>query len=239
MAEPRLIVFDCDGTLVDSQLLIVDAMRQAFQGAGLRAPERAQILRTVGLSVFEAMASLVPHESPETLQKLTTTYREWCFTLRQQPGMQEPLFEGAAALIHDLAIRADIILGIATGKSRRGVARMLGSAGLEGAFATIQTADDAPSKPHPAMLLQAMAETGVSPAQTVMIGDTAYDMQMAASAGVSAIGVAWGYHKQAELKKAGAAFVARSFAELALLLGMPPHAPSQSQSQPSVLVAAG
>jgi phosphoglycolate phosphatase len=209
---PTLIVFDCDGTLADSQHLIVEAMRRAFIGAGLPAPDRASILRTVGLSIPEAMASLAADQCPEVRAGLASSYREWCASLRQQP--QEPLFEGAASLLFGLAAQEHVALGIATGKSRRGVTRFIEHNGLQGLFSTIQTADDAPSKPHPAMLLQAMAETGASPEQTVMIGDTSYDMIMAACAKVAGIGVTWGYHSMAELKRAGAQSVVRSFAAL-------------------------
>jgi phosphoglycolate phosphatase len=125
------------------------------------------------------------------------------------------MFLGAASLLTRLAGREDLILGLATGKSRRGVLRFLELNGLDGVFATIQTADDAPSKPHPAMLLQAMEQTGVGPGATIMVGDTSHDMLMAAAAKVAGVGVAWGYHSAAELQRAGAKMIVRSFAALA------------------------
>jgi len=210
----KLIVFDCDGTLVDSQHLIAESMRLSFEGSGLAAPERTAILRTVGLSVPEAMRVLAQEQSPGTRDELARSYREWCMVLRRQPNTDEPLFPGAASLLFSLAAREDVLLGLATGKSRRGVTRFIEQNGLQGIFATVQTADDAPSKPHPAMLLQAMEETGATPGTTIMIGDTSYDMLMANCANVEGIGVSWGYHPVADLRKGGAKTIVRSFAAL-------------------------
>jgi phosphoglycolate phosphatase len=219
MTSPlTLIVFDCDGTLVDSQHVICEAMRLTFQGAGLEAPERSAILGTVGLSIDEAIAALAPDWPAELRNPMAPSYREWCTALRQQPHMQEPMFKGAAGLLFDLARNPGVMLGIATGKSRRGVMRFIERNDLQGCFSTIQTADDAPSKPHPAMLLQAMHETGATPETTVMVGDTSYDIMMAAHAKAAGIGVSWGYHPASELKRAGAQHVVTSFAALAWVL---------------------
>ncbi len=209
-----LIVFDCDGTLADSQYLIVEAMRLAFEDVGLDAPDRAAVLRTAGLSIPEALKYLAPGHHPDVRAELSGAYRNWCMTLRRQPEMEEPLFPGAATCLFNLAERDDVYLGLATGKSRRGVMRFIEQNGLQGVFSTLQTADDAPSKPHPAMLLQAMAETGAAPETTVMIGDTSYDMMMAAHAGATGIGVNWGYHTATDLMKGGAKSIVRSFAAL-------------------------
>ncbi len=215
---PVLVIFDCDGTLLDSQHVITEAMRLAFVGAGLAAPDRSTILRTVGLSIPEALAALAPGECQDTIDRIASTYREWCASLRRQPDNLEPMFPGAAELLSDLAARSDIVLGIATGKSRRGVMRFIQHHELQGVFSTIQTADDAPSKPHPAMLLQAMAETGAQPGTSIMIGDTSYDMVMAARAKVTGIGVTWGYQSHADLREAGANAIVNSFAALAQVL---------------------
>lgn len=209
-----LIIFDCDGTLVDSQHLIAEAMRLAFVDADLISPDRTSIIRTVGLSLPEAIAYLAPEQHSEMREELVRSYRQWYLTLRHQPQMQEPMFQGAASLLFDLAARDGVTVGVATGKSLRGVMRMIDNNNLNGIFSTIQTADNAPSKPNPAMLLQAMEETGASPETTIMIGDTSYDMIMAACANVDCIGVAWGYHTMAELKKAGAQMIVRSFGAL-------------------------
>jgi len=212
--SPTLIVFDCDGTLADSQHVIVEAMRLAFESVDLAAPGRGAILRTVGLSMPEAIKMLAPEQFPETRGDLIRSFRDHCAALRRQPHGQEPLFPGAASLLSKLAAKEGVVLGIATGKARRGVMRFIEENGLQGIFSTIQTANDAPSKPHPAMLLQAMEETGAAPDSTVMIGDTSYDMIMAVCARVDAIGVAWGYHSPADLKMAGARTVVSSFSAL-------------------------
>jgi len=215
---PNLIVFDCDGTLADSQHPIMQAMRLTFQGAGLPMPERPEILRTVGLSIPEALTMLAPDLYPDARNELARSYREKYVNLRRQPDWEEPMFEGAASLLFSLAAKNNVLLGLATGKSRRGVDRFIEQNGLRGLFVTLQTADNAPSKPHPAMLLQAMEETGAIPETTVMIGDTSYDMIMATCANVPGIGVSWGYHTAADLKRSGAKSVAGSFPALGAIL---------------------
>jgi phosphoglycolate phosphatase len=209
--SPALIVFDCDGTLADSQHVIVEAMHLTFEDANLAVPGRPAILRTVGLSMPEAIKVLAPEQFPDDRNELASAFREHCATLRRKPHGQEPLFPGAASLLVKLAAKDNVVLGIATGKSRRGVMRFIEENRLQGIFSTIQTASDAPSKPHPAMLLQAMEETGALPHSTVMVGDTSYDMIMAGCANVDAVGVAWGYHTPADLKTAGARTVVSSF----------------------------
>jgi phosphoglycolate phosphatase len=213
-STPILIVFDCDGTLADSQHIITEAMRFAFQSTGLVAPERSIVLRIVGLSIGEAVAALAPDQCQARREEVVRVFRERSTALRLNSNMREPMFPGAASLLRTLTEREGVILGLATGKSRRGAARIIEQNGLDGVFATIQTADDAPSKPHPAMLFQAMKEAGTSPETTIMIGDTTYDMLMAASAKVAGIGVTWGYHTKAELRHAGAKTIVHSFAEL-------------------------
>ncbi len=208
----QLVILDVDGTLVDSQALIVAAQRRAFAACGLPAPTRERSLSIVGLSLREAFTALVGSSGP--VERLAEAYRDAFGELRADPAHAEPLFPGIEAMIGRLAARDDVVLGIATGKSRRGVSHLVLRHGWERVFATIQTADDAPSKPHPGMILQAMAETGVAPAKTAMVGDTSFDMAMARAAGVRAIGVAWGYHPVAALREAGADTVVQDAAEL-------------------------
>jgi phosphoglycolate phosphatase len=217
----RLIVFDCDGTLVDSQHLIVEAMGAAFAANGLPAPARSQVLRHIGLSVSEAVAGIGESQDEALIASLAAAYKTAFSGLRQRPSFAEPFFPGAREAVEELARDASVVLGIATGKSRRGVDLLLQREQLAYAFATLQTADDAPSKPHPEMLLRAMSETGVGPADTIMIGDTSYDMAMARNAGVLAIGVAWGYHTAQELTEAGALAVAEDCDQLMALLARP------------------
>jgi phosphoglycolate phosphatase len=214
----RLIVFDCDGTLIDSQHLIVEAMGAAFAANGLPAPLRTTVLRHVGLSVSEAMAAMDESLHEAMIAKLAAAYRAAFASLRQKPGFSEPMYPGSREAIEALGGDSDVLLGIATGKSRRGVDHLLARENLSSLFATLQTADDAPSKPHPGMLLRAMSETGALPADTVMIGDSAYDMAMARNAGVAAIGVEWGYYPADGLLEAGASAVAHDFPHLLTLL---------------------
>jgi phosphoglycolate phosphatase len=198
----QLVVFDVDGTLVDSQDVIVEAQRRTFEAHGLAVPDRARALSIVGLSLPEAFTVLAGPQAP--VDELVATYKRVFRDMRLEAAFTEPLYPGVAAMFDTLATRPEITLAIATGKSRRGVDHMLERHGLVGRFATIQTADDAPSKPHPGMLLQAMEATGAHPERTVMVGDSTYDMRMSRAAGVTALGVAWGYHAPALLREAGA-----------------------------------
>lgn len=209
----RLVIFDVDGTLVDSADLIVAAQGLAFAEHGLPAPGRERALSVVGLSLPEAFAALVGPDGP--VDGLAESYRGAFGRLRADPARAEPAFPGMLDLVADLARRDDVRLGIATGKSRRGVAHLVARFGWDGLFATIQTADDAPSKPDPGMLHRAMAETGIPAADAVMIGDSTYDMLMARGAHVGALGVGWGYHRPEALRRAGAEAVAEDVPDLA------------------------
>jgi phosphoglycolate phosphatase len=205
----QLVIFDVDGTLVDSQNMIVAAQREAFAACGLEPPSRARSLSIVGLSLPEAFTALVGADGP--INELAEAYKAAFGRLRADPACEEPLFPGAADLVSRLAARSDIVLGIATGKSRRGVAHIVDVHGWTGVFATIQTADDAPSKPSPTMLRQALAETGIEAEAAVMLGDTTFDMGMAKAAGLHAVGVSWGYHPVAALREAGADTIIDTF----------------------------
>ncbi len=210
----KLVVFDCDGTLVDSQHHIVEAMTSAFAVNGLPIPHRAQLVRHIGLSVTETMTALAGSRDKELVDRLAKSYRAAVSQMRQKLAWPDPMFPGAREAILDLHEHGGTSLGLATGKSRRGIYLFLEREGLRHAFATVQTADDAPSKPHPAMLIQAMSAVGAAPHETVMVGDTSFDMAMARAAGVRGIGVGWGYHGTDELRKAGAADVVLDFAAL-------------------------
>ena len=208
----RLVVFDVDGTLVDSQNMIVEAQRRTFLAHGLPVPDRAQALSIVGLSLPEAFTALVGQGAP--VADLVGTYKRVFRELRHDRAFAEPLYPGVAAVLDALAVEPGMTLAIATGKSRRGVDHMLERHGFVGRFASIQTADDAPSKPHPAMLLQAMHATGAAPEDTVMVGDSTFDMLMGRAAGVTALGVAWGYHAPTSLREAGAVAILSQMAAL-------------------------
>lgn len=209
----RLAIFDCDGTLVDSQADIGAAMDDAFARCALPAPPRHATRRVVGLSLGEAIRQLHPAGDDALRDTLVEHYKDAFRERRSAGAVVEPLYDGIAALVAELDA-ASWLLGVATGKSDRGLALCLERHGLAGHFVTLQTADRHPSKPHPAMLEAALAETLAEPAGAVMIGDTVFDMAMAAEIGVRAVGVAWGYHEADELIGAGAAFVARSPREL-------------------------
>jgi phosphoglycolate phosphatase len=211
----RLAVFDCDGTLVDSQANICRAMEQCFSAARVDPPPRERIRRIVGLSLVQAIAQLHPEGDAALHDRLAQDYRRIFFELRTSGALDpEPLFEGVAEAIETLDANG-WLLGVATGKSDRGLAAILEHHGLTHRFVTLQTSDRHPSKPHPAMLEAAIAEAGASPATTAMIGDTSFDMTMAKLAGAHAIGVAWGYHAPDELTAAGAARVVTHGRDLA------------------------
>lgn len=202
----RLAIFDCDGTLVDSQGNICIAMEQAFAAAKLAAPSREATRRVVGLSLVEAMQQLHPDADDAFHAELAEHYRAAFFAMRQEGTVYEPLYEGIVEAIEAIDA-AGWLLGVATGKSDRGLNAVLDGHGILPRFVALHTADRHPSKPHPSMIDACIADVGASPETTVMIGDTSYDMAMAKAAGVVAIGVAWGYHPPEELRAAGADMV--------------------------------
>ena len=203
----RLAIFDCDGTLVDSQANICLAMEECFARASLEPPSRERTRRVVGLSLVEAMRAMMPEAEPHVHLALAEDYKLVFQGLRGRGLVDEPLYEGIAELIGTLDADG-WLLGVATGKSDRGLKLCLDHHGLHPRFVTLQTADRHPSKPHPSMIAQAMADAGAGPDTTIMIGDTSYDMAMARAAGVTAIGVTWGYHDAQELLEAGAHHIA-------------------------------
>ena len=199
----RLIVFDCDGTLVDSQHVIHEAMSFAFLDHGLSPLPRQDVRRVIGLPLDTAIARLHPDGSSEQVAGMARSYKEAFVQLRQRVGHHEPLFDGMREVIETLDA-GDALLGVVTGKGSQGLAMVLAQHSLTERFVTLQTADTAPGKPDPGMVNQAIAETGAAPSKTVVVGDTTFDMAMALAAGVPAIGVAWGYHPTDQLIAAGA-----------------------------------
>lgn len=218
MIRPRLALFDCDGTLADSQHDIVAAMMTAFTRCDLPAPTAAAVRAIIGLSVDRAVMQLAPDLDEEGIDALGDAYRDAYFEHRSAAGTApEPLYDGIVDALR--ALHADgWLLGVATGKSQRGLVRLLSAHGLIDRFVTLQTADFHPSKPDPSMCHAACAEAGVAPADTIVIGDTAYDMIMGVKAGARAMGVAWGYHPVAELRRAGAHAIADHPSALPALL---------------------
>jgi phosphoglycolate phosphatase len=213
----KLAVFDCDGTLVDGQASICNAMDAAFAACGQALPDRHQVRRIVGLSLPQAIRLLLPGADANLRGGIDEAYRGAFRAAREAGQLVEPLYDGITPLLDRLRA-SGWTLGVATGKSDRGLEHCLAMHGLTAHFVTLQTADRHPSKPHPAMLEAAMAQALAGRAETVMIGDTAYDIEMAVTAGVRAIGVDWGYHTAQELHDAGAEAVALSPAELGDML---------------------
>ena len=209
----RLAVFDVDGTLIDSQHNIVASMLQACERNGVAAPTAEAIRRIIGLSLLEAVTRLLPGAEPGLIGSVVEDYKRGFQELRSRQDHFEPLFPGVMEAL-DALEHEGWTLAVATGKSRRGLLLMIERHGFEGRFVSLQTADDNPGKPHPAMLRRAIAEAGAEPGGTVMIGDTSYDMQMARGAGARAVGVGWGYHTAEELLAAGAELVADSYPAL-------------------------
>ncbi|MCA8884548.1 MAG: HAD-IA family hydrolase [Rhodobacteraceae bacterium] len=200
----KLAVFDVDGTLVDSQAHILAAMDAAYGDLRLPLPERAAMLRQVGLSLHELFARLEPDLPADTRLALAAAYKDAYARLRSDGSgkAHSPLFDGMGALLDRLARVEPLLLGVATGKSRRGLDHVLELHGLERTFLSRQVADDHPSKPHPAMLHAALSETGCEAPHAVMIGDTVFDMEMGHAAGMKTIAVSWGYHPRAMLEDA-------------------------------------
>lgn len=217
LAPVRLAVFDCDGTLVDGQADVCWAMERAFTRAGLAAPDPQEVRRIVGLSLPAAVRALAPDLRDDQNAAVTEFYRSSFRARREEGLLDEPLYDGIADLLRDLH-GAGWSLAVATGKSDRGLAACLASHGIADLFVSLQTADRHPSKPHPAMLEAALFEAGAEAHQAVMIGDTSFDMLMARSARVPAIGVSWGYHTPAELLASGAQSVAHDATMLAAAL---------------------
>jgi phosphoglycolate phosphatase len=213
----RLAIFDCDGTLVDSGATIVRAVAETFDAHGLPVPPPRECRRVIGLSLSEAIGTLVPDASGAEQALLIDTYKSKFFQARLEGRVEEPLFDGIAELLD--ALEADgWLLAVATGKSDRGLGHCLDCHGWSTRFVSLQTGDRHPSKPHPSMVLLAMADARAAPETTIVIGDTTYDMGMAAAAGTAGIGAGWGYHDEGELLAAGAFAVAMEPAEVLDLL---------------------
>jgi len=203
----RLAIFDCDGTLVHSGQTIYMALSETFRENAIDIPPPHVARRVIGLSLVEAMSTLLPEASTEEHFQLAEGYKRNFMALRAAGRVEEPLFDGVLELLD--ALEADgWLLAIATGKSDRGLRHCLESHGIHARFVSLQTADRHPSKPHPSMVSRAIAEADATPETSFVVGDTSYDMAMAAAAGAAPIGAGWGYHEPPELIEAGAIGVA-------------------------------
>jgi phosphoglycolate phosphatase len=203
----KLALFDCDGTLVDSAGLIHETMRRTFAKFGKPEPRFEETKAIIGLTLDIAIARMQgkPHVEQEDID-MTAHYKSLFSVVRQDLDYQEPLFPGIRELIDAVSGRDDLLIGAVTGKSQRGLKLVVETHGFD--FIVARTADDCPSKPHPAMVTECCDETGIDAADTFVIGDAIYDMQMAKAAGAKAIGVAWGYASVDELIANGADAIA-------------------------------
>ena len=219
MAAFDLILFDVDGTLVDSQRTIIACMEAAFIRYDLPIPSAAAIRHTVGLALVDGVAQLLaamPEGEGVDPYAVAEAYKETYLARRTATPapVPDPLYPGTRALL-DRLLAEDRLMGVATGKSSRGVRAFVETHGLHRHFVTQQTVDTAPGKPDPTMIRQAAAEAGTVPARVLMIGDTVYDMQMARAAGAAALGVDWGYHAPPSLTAAGARAILKTWDDLA------------------------
>lgn len=214
----RLVVWDIDGTIVDSRDVIQNAMTKAFNDLGLQPPQYDQTRTIVGLSLDEACRQLAPAGFSENdLPDLVEAYKNAFVFNRTQTGFKEPLYEGAVEILEALA-NQNCLMAVATGKSRKGIDAVFGSHDLHRFFDTIWCADDGPGKPHPFMVQEAMKALGVDATETVMVGDAIHDIHMGRSAGVVTHGVSWGFGESAELHEAGAHFVHHTMDDLSMAL---------------------
>ncbi len=219
MSDLKLAVFDVDGTLVDSRQVITEAMNRAFKRAGLGEIGYDRTRTIVGLELTEAVLRLAPADYPaERIPELATFYKQAFVEMRSEDGFNEPLYDGARETVERLHDEG-WLLGVATGKARRGLDIVFEHHDLHKYFTTLQTVDHGPGKPHPRMVLDAMSETGVEAEATVMIGDTSFDMAMGRAAGVTALGVSWGFHTVDEIEEGGAHTIHHDFACLDSALG--------------------
>ncbi|MDA8363623.1 MAG: HAD-IA family hydrolase [Gammaproteobacteria bacterium] len=205
-----LIVFDWDGTLMDSERKIVRCMSAAAADLGLADPGADAIRQIIGLGLDEAMAQLFPQAPASLRQRLVERYREHFLGLDQT---DMPLFPGVEEGLARLA-RDGLLLAVATGKARRGLDRVLHETGTGRYFAATRCADEALSKPHPRMLEDILEQTGVRRERALMVGDTTYDLLMARNAGMGALAVTYGVHSRAQLLECGPLGCVDSFVEV-------------------------
>jgi phosphoglycolate phosphatase len=214
----KLVLFDCDGTLVDSANVIHTCMERTFADFDFDRPPLEHTKSIIGLTLDIAIARMLDRPVDDEVAAMTGRYKEHFMLHRQNGGALEPVYDGITALIAELSERDDVILGVVTGKSRRGLNAILEHHQMTHSFFTTRTADDCPSKPHPAMVLECCTEAGIDADRTIVIGDAIYDMQMAASAGACGIGVSWGYAPVESLVTAGADHIVHRADEIADLI---------------------
>jgi phosphoglycolate phosphatase len=208
----KLVVFDFDGTLVDSRKLIAESNRIVFGQFGFAVPSEDESFSLVGMSLESVLLRLAGPNAP--VAKMVAAYRRVLPLLRADMAYADAPFDGAAGLLAALSEHEDVLLGLATAHAAHAVVPALERFGWQGYFCTVQTADKAPSKPHPAMVLQALSEARVEARDAIMVGDTTFDIEMACAAGVRGVAVSWGYHRPDRLHGAGALRVVNDMTEL-------------------------
>lgn len=210
----RLVIWDMDGTLIDSRAIIQRAMEDAFTACGEAAPLYEDVRRLVGLSLETVIARLAPWRTGGRLAVLTQAYRDAFNAQREVPGHIEPLYDGALELAQALQAQG-FLQAVATGKTRRGLEAILEMHPvLAGVFGSTHCADDGPGKPDPFMVVQAMTRAGAGAHQSMIVGDAVHDMAMGRAAGIAAHGVSWGFGRADELHAAGAHAVHEDFTGL-------------------------
>jgi phosphoglycolate phosphatase len=197
-ARFRAVVFDWDGTLVDSTGLIAESILHAADDVGVPVPDRGLASHVIGLGMMDALARVVPDLPPAKIPDFVAR-----FQAHYRLGEGEIRFFPGARQLLDMLRARGVLLAVATGKTHAGLARSLEIAGLQQHFSATRCADQTRPKPHPAMLHELQQDLALEPAQMLMIGDTSHDLQMAASAGVAAVAVAYGAHPRHELERLG------------------------------------
>lgn len=196
----KLLVFDWDGTLMDSEARIVSCLAMSLKDMSRAVPPREALLNVIGLGLPEAAQALLPRGDVEGVRQFVDRYRYHFLSDHYEPSS---LFPGALDTLLDLDAQG-YLLAVATGKGRRGLDEALDRTGCRGVFAVTRCADETASKPHPRMLLEVMDVAGVDPADTLMIGDTIFDMQLARNAGTRALAVSYGVQASERLLAEGA-----------------------------------
>ena len=210
----ELIIFDWDGTLMDSTARIVDCMQAAARDLALDSLPDTAVRQIIGLGLPQAIASLYPALSPADVERMRASYATHFVAAERVPN---PLFDGVEGMITGLR-DSGMLLAVATGKSRQGLTRVWDSTGHGRWFHASRCADETRSKPHPDMVHELLAEFSVTPDAALVVGDTTHDLVMAANAGVDAIGVTWGAHEKAQLAGASPLALVEGIDELVKLL---------------------
>jgi phosphoglycolate phosphatase len=212
-APLKLAIFDCDGTLVDSRALIVEGMRRSFAERELAIPTDREVMNLVGLPLRVVLQKLANDINEAELDALTDSYRRHFVGLHESDDWRPPLYPDTDTMLDQLVDDMGSLLGIATGKSRKGLVRTLSDCQLSERFATTWTADDGPAKPNPTILEAAMDAVGAYPEECLIVGDTTFDLDMGRNAGMRTVGVPWGNHTVDQLAESQPDLLIESWSE--------------------------